>query len=56
MMREKEDATGGSQCAADYFAFGYCWRSRRMRNIQLFPLYWDHWNFEKTAETQMVAT
>jgi hypothetical protein len=24
--------------------------------IQLFPLYWDHWNFEKTAETQMVAT
>ena len=24
--------------------------------IQLFPLYWDHWNFEETAETQMVAT
>ena len=24
--------------------------------IQLFPLYWDHWNFEKTADSQTVAT
>lgn len=24
--------------------------------IQLFPLYWDHWNFEKAAQSQMVAT
>lgn len=24
--------------------------------IQLFPLYWDHWNFEEAAQSQMVAT
>ena len=24
--------------------------------LQLFPLYWDHWNFEETAQSQMVAT
>jgi hypothetical protein len=24
--------------------------------VQLFPLYWDHWNFEEAVRTTMIAT